>query len=328
MTRPSIALVLVSSALHACGPRYPRDFDGDGYYSHQDCNDHDASVNVMAQEIPFDGVDNDCNGATLDDDGDQDGISATDDCDDTDPRVPAPEVYYDGIDNDCDPFTADDDQDGDGFTVGSDCDDTDARVSPGNVEVLSDGLDNDCNPLTLDGDTDGDGLDAADDCDDLDSQVGGPTTWYVDCDGDGFAGELAPSVASCDLPPVDASCTHVLATWTAIEPADAPYGVTNTTTDCNDRLTLAFPGQVDFFDLPAFDAPQGREWDYDCSGATEPLYPLFQCVVNPIGPGCVAFAGFDSLTQCGQAGDYVEECEGDIPCSAADPVGVEVQQCH
>ena len=37
-------------------------------------------------EEPYDGIDNDCNPDTLDDDLDQDGYSLEDDCDDLDPN--------------------------------------------------------------------------------------------------------------------------------------------------------------------------------------------------------------------------------------------------
>ncbi|MCK6519789.1 hypothetical protein L6R46_32615, partial [Myxococcota bacterium] len=48
-----------------------------------DCDDDDPAVG--GEEVPFDGVDNDCDPNTLDDDGDGDGVGLTDDCDDTNP---------------------------------------------------------------------------------------------------------------------------------------------------------------------------------------------------------------------------------------------------
>lgn len=54
----------------------PTDADGDGYYGPgscgaiaDDCNDDDATVHPDALDIPYDGIDQDCNGADLTFDG-------------------------------------------------------------------------------------------------------------------------------------------------------------------------------------------------------------------------------------------------------------------
>lgn len=68
-----------------------------------DCNDNNAAINPEADEVPYNGIDDDCNSATLDDDLDQDGYVNADDCDDLEYEVylGAPEIC-DGLDNNCD----------------------------------------------------------------------------------------------------------------------------------------------------------------------------------------------------------------------------------
>ena len=94
------------------------DADFDGFYSDEDCDDSDPNVFPgAAGDVPYDGVDTDCDGAD-DFDADQDGyqvnvyedsngdlqIINVGDCDDANPDVnPAvAEVSCDGIDNNCD----------------------------------------------------------------------------------------------------------------------------------------------------------------------------------------------------------------------------------
>ncbi len=158
------------------------DIDGDGYgdassgtaacsvpsghvADSSDCDDSDATVSPDATEI-CDGVDNDCDGATDEDDA-----------------ADATTWYADG--------------DGDGYgdalvsaaactapsgmvADATDCDDGDVSVNPGESE-LCDGLDNDCDGTT-------DEADAAD-----------ATTWYADSDGDGY-GDASTFTTACTAP--------------------------------------------------------------------------------------------------------------------------------
>lgn len=137
---------------------------------------------VGGVEVAYDGVDNDCDATTPDDDLDGDGLLVADDCNDTDAGIGGAEVTYDGVDNDCNPTTPDDDLDGDGHLRADDCDDADATV--GGAEVPYDGVDNDCDAATLDDDLDGDGLLLAEDCDDADATVGGAEVAYDGIDND------------------------------------------------------------------------------------------------------------------------------------------------
>jgi len=138
-----------------------------------DCDDDDPEINPGADEIPYDGIDSDCDGAD-DFDADGDGVTYPTDCldlpDDELPIDPA-RVYpgaddlpYDGVDADC-ARDNDFDTDADGFvrTVDlaayrryeefydltfdaqpGDCDDQIDTVNPEGLEVLGDGRDENC----------------------------------------------------------------------------------------------------------------------------------------------------------------------------------------
>ena len=79
------------------------DADGDGHMVPLDCDDNDAGVHPDAEEVPYDGADNDCDPSTPDDDLDQDGYALADDCDDAlaSSYPGAPEVCGNGVVDDC-----------------------------------------------------------------------------------------------------------------------------------------------------------------------------------------------------------------------------------
>lgn len=112
------------------------------------------------------------------------------------------------------------DSDGDGFVDanegGDDCNDEDEGVFPGAVETCDD-VDEDC-----DGTIDEDALDGS--------------IYFVDADGDGYGGSLAPGLKNCGQPP----------------------GYVASATDCNDSNPEAFPGAGEV----AYDGI-----DQDCDGA-------------------------------------------------------------
>jgi len=63
------------------------DADNDGFTNEFDCNDNNPLINPDQTEILYNGIDDDCNSLTLDDDLDQDGFVLADDCDDENPDI-------------------------------------------------------------------------------------------------------------------------------------------------------------------------------------------------------------------------------------------------
>ena len=188
------------------------DADADGYTScDSDCNDTNGSINVDAEEIWYDGIDQNCDGWS-DFDQDGDGFDHVDwqgdDCDDEDPdiNVDAEEIWYDGVDQDCDnlsDFDADQDGQDSQSYGGEDCDDADPTTYKGAPDSPYDGVITDCDNAN-DYDADGDGVLSEEyggqDCDDANSDINpdAEEVWYdgidQDCDGndddqdeDGFA---------------------------------------------------------------------------------------------------------------------------------------------
>jgi hypothetical protein len=243
-----------------------------GYVSDAtDCDDADASAYPNADEY-CDGVDNDCDGITDEDDaldvstwytdadGDGYGSAAymTDACE-------QPTGYV--SDN-------------------TDCDDTNSSANPGATEVC-DSVDNDC-------DGEADEADASD-----------ANTWYADSDADGY-GDSATSEVSCEAPSgyvsdntdcddteanafpgnvevcdsvdndcdgdIDESDATDASTWYADSDGDTygdasvseiacdqPSGYVSDATDCDDDASSTYPGADEFC----------NEIDDDCDGSTD-----------------------------------------------------------
>ena len=65
---PLVALLGITAALGtmtACdagGAEFVPDNDGDGFLATDDCDDDDPSINPEAEDIPGDGIDQDCDG--------------------------------------------------------------------------------------------------------------------------------------------------------------------------------------------------------------------------------------------------------------------------
>ena len=180
------------------------DEDGDGHAAVTDCDDTDPEVNSSAEEVPYDGIDNDCDEDTPDDDLDSDGYASDEDCDDADPLIhPGRSEVCDGVDNDCSGVVDDNagaewyrDGDSDGYGDATDammhcdgesgyvandddCDDSAAAAHPG-ADELCNAADDDC-----DGDIDEDAVDGL--------------WFFMDLDSDGY-GDPAMGVQSCTEP--------------------------------------------------------------------------------------------------------------------------------
>ncbi|MFH1466506.1 MAG: MopE-related protein [Pseudomonadota bacterium] len=269
-------------------PTWYRDGDGDGFgdpaapvlacqpgsgwvADDADCDDGDPSVSPAAVEI-CDGLDDDCDGVTDEDDavgaptweadGDGDGfgdpantivactpgdgwVAAGDlpDCDDTAAAVhPGAEERCDGVDDDCDGAVDEDgavdagtwsiDQDGDGYGAT----DVTLRACAPPTGWVADTTDCD----DLDGaihpgaDEHCDGAD--EDCDGVvDEDAVDTPTWYIDADGDGYGGSAAA-----------VACT-------------APAGAIAAGGDCDDEDASASPGADELCDGV----------DNDCDGVVD-----------------------------------------------------------
>ncbi len=141
------------------------DEDADGWArSEGDCDDAEPEAHPGQSEQIYDGVDNDCDPSTLDDDLDGDGFGHDIDCNDEDPSIhpDAEDTPGDGVDQDCDGADGDapedtgdtgdepgdtgaaEDRDGDGYSPPEDCNDLEPLANPGELEICDDGFDNDC----------------------------------------------------------------------------------------------------------------------------------------------------------------------------------------
>lgn len=203
-----------------------------------------------------------------------------DDCDDDDPSERAEASYR----PDCD---------GDGFP--------DASAAPVVSCGVPDGTPPSCGLGEVGAWTD---MSEQDDCDDHDLSIRGARTWFVDCDGDGFAPAGLGMVSACSAPAEVPTPCGAVGSWTDAAPVDAA------STDCLDADADARPGQDAYFDAPT----SAGDFDYNCDGAESSAEMSgYSCSVTSTGPGmftCTRPPGerWQPTPACGEMGTLVSGC--------------------
>jgi cysteine-rich repeat protein len=166
----------------------------------------------------------------------------------------------DCTDNTCDPIGGCVyplfDGDGDGHAsqdlgaCGDDCNDEDNTIYSGAAE-LCDNKDNNCN----------------DDVDEL------APTWYVDCDGDGYALLGAAGVQQCDQPGAPQECAGLglVGSWTTTVPTGGYDDCYDANASARPRLTTE-ENAVAWSSAEETGRPIGDRYDYNCDGTEEKQY--------------------------------------------------------
>ena len=229
-------------------------------------------------------------------DGDGDGVSATEDCDDSDPMVfPGADEACDGADNDCDGIIDEGvkvtqfvDNDGDGYghtssveevcpgtsgyaDVVGDCDDLDPAVNPGAAEECDD-ADNDCDGAIDEGVT---------------------TSFYVDEDGDGYG--TSQRVEACEPSSGYAAQSGDCHDGDASSYPDAPELCDGADNDCDGDIDEGAKGTMNWYA------------DVDGDGYGDPFSVTESCTQPP---GHVSNDDDCDDTSDARNPDQVEICDG------------------
>jgi hypothetical protein len=265
------------------------DADADGFTAEAgDCDDNNAAVNPGAAETPYNGVDDDCDSTSPDDDLDGDGYTKGADCNDGDETVsPGATEVCDGADNDCDGLVDPEgssgggtfyvDSDGDGFgddattteactapegyvEAAGDCDDGDASFNPGAVEDdCADPTDYNCDGSTGFADADGDGFAACEECDDTNKSVNPIAKETCDSLDNNCDGDVDEGVTSTFYE--DGDGDGYGDRKSSSEACSAPSGYVSDATDCDDSNRAVNPKATEVCDT--------KDTDEDCDGLVD-----------------------------------------------------------
>ena len=270
------------------------DDDGDGSPDSADCEPLNPTVFPGQAEL-CDGLDSDCDGSLVDEEGDLDGDGDpdctdpdddgdgspdTDDCAPLDAAIhPAAVEVCDAVDSDCDgsivdefpnhdgdwqPDCVDLDDDNDGDPDATDCDDEAAWIHSGAAEVC-DGLDSDCDGDLPSNETDSDG--------------DGWSACAGDC-GEGDA-TIAPGLTElCDG--LDNDCSGA----PGLDEGDGDSdGLQPCEGDCDDGRAWVFPGAAEACDgldsdcdtvTPADESDADGDWQRPCDGDCDDSIPTIR----------------------------------------------------
>jgi len=190
------------------------------------------------------------------------------------------------------------DADGDGeapatLACGTDCNDDDRTVGKGMPEVCGDNKDNDCNPQTIDA-----------------SQ----TTYYQDCDGDGFSERGGSYVVTCDPPGPSGKCGSGLADKWTVQPPDS-----SATIDCYDANPFVKPTQTAYKTTYISGVDLSVDFDYNCDKVEQPYFTAVGVATNASCTegkgGCIGADGWvnAAVPECGVSGSYSD-------CGCASPI--------
>ena len=183
---------------------------------------------------------------------------------------------------------------------GTDCNDSNPAVNSMAVEICGNGIDDDCNPATLDSAT---------------------TTYYVDCDMDGYATNDTGALTVCEMP-TTRPCPGNTGGWTT----RLPSGAMNI--DCDNFNANVRPNQTLYFTTNYTPSGGGgASFDYNCNMSIEQQYATTSgsscelrvrpCPRPPCLPDlyCAGTSGWSGTTPaCGASSTY-RTCTGPSACT-------------